>query len=76
MGPLAALFAQLAQREGMDPRREGARPLPRQYTGPIDWLFNAPPAQPTPSFRDPSMEAGPAPPTGRAPLAQMFKDKR
>lgn len=59
---------------GFVPPAQGG--LPRQYTGPIDWLFNAPPAQPTPSFRDPSMEAGPAPPTGRAPLAQMFKDKR
>lgn len=49
-----------------------AQPLPRQYSGPVDWLFNKPPAAPTPSFRDPSMQAGPAPPVSDGKLAAMF----
>lgn len=49
------------------------RPPPmRPYNGPIDWLFNKPPAAPTPPFRDPGAQAGPMPPTGNGRLAAMF----
>jgi hypothetical protein len=52
-----------------------ARPLPRQYNGPVDWLFNKPPAEATPAWRDPSMQAGPSPPMGRGELARMYGGK-
>jgi len=50
--------------------------LPRAYNGPIDWLFNKPPAEATPPFRDKSMEVGPAPPTDRGRISQLLKGRK
>lgn len=91
MGPLESLFGQLMARrraeEGDALRARmgagdpggtiyldsapGRLDVPRM-TG-WDWQTGQ---NQTPPFRGPEMEAGPAPPTGRRPLAAMFKDKK
>lgn len=89
-GPLAALFGQLmAKRRAEETEALRARlgagdpggtiyldskPSPLPVVSGWDWQTGQ---NQTPLFRGPEMDAGPAPPTGRGPLAAMFgKDKK
>lgn len=89
MGPLQALFAQLmAQRKNEETESLRARlgagdpggtiyldskPSPLPVVTGWDWQTGQ---NQTPPFRDPSMEAGPAPPTDRGRISQLYRGRK